>query len=269
MCRAWHLAFLYFMMFAWANLSSPWSSLWMASLLSSMSIALHSLVSSANLLRVHSVPLSVFLTKMLNNTGPYTDPWGMPLITGFHLDIEPFITTFWVQPSSQFLIFCVIYPSIKSMSLQFKDKDFMWDSVTCSAQVQVDDVCCCSLIHQCSNPIIEGHQICQAQFALTEAMLAVTSPPVISLFSMCLYIVSSRICSMILPGTEVRLTGPTSAFLSFLNTGLMSPVLQSLGTSLDCHHDWHQKFQSNSSAFGKASWQVALICNNSPANKGM
>ncbi|GAB0176555.1 hypothetical protein GRJ2_000120700 [Grus japonensis] len=48
-------------------------------------------------------------------------------------------------------------PSIKCMSLQFRDKD-----VKCFAQVQLDDISSSSLIHQCCNPIVEGHQICQA-----------------------------------------------------------------------------------------------------------
>ena len=61
------------------------------------------------------------------------------------------------------------------MFLQFRDRDLVWDSVKWFSQVRVDDVSYSSLIHQCSNPIIEDHQICQAQFALSEAMLAVTN----------------------------------------------------------------------------------------------
>ena len=38
------------------------------------------LVLSANLLRVHSIPLSTSLTKMLNSAGPNTDPWGIQLV---------------------------------------------------------------------------------------------------------------------------------------------------------------------------------------------
>jgi len=48
------------------------------------------------------------------------------------------------------------------MSLQSRDKDVVWDSVNCFAQVQVGDVSCSPLIHQCCNPIVEGHQIFQA-----------------------------------------------------------------------------------------------------------
>jgi len=84
------------------------------------------------------------------------------------------------------------------MSLQFRDKDVVRDSVKCFAQLQADDVSCSSLIHQHCNPVVEGHQICQVQFALSKAMLAVI---------MFLSIVSRRICSMTLLGTEVRPTG--------------------------------------------------------------
>ncbi|KAK4807231.1 LOW QUALITY PROTEIN: hypothetical protein QYF61_024351 [Mycteria americana] len=57
------LALLNLMKFTWAHFSSLSRSLWMASLLSSISTAPLSLVSSANLLRVHSIPLSMSLMK--------------------------------------------------------------------------------------------------------------------------------------------------------------------------------------------------------------
>jgi len=59
--------------------------------------------------------------------------------------------------------------------LQYRGKDVVWDSVECFAQVQVDDIICSSLTHQRCSPVIEGLQICQALFALSEAMLAVAS----------------------------------------------------------------------------------------------
>jgi len=49
----------------------------------------------------------------------------------------------------------------------------MQDSVKRFAQVQADDVTCSSLIHQCCNSVVAGHQICQARFALSEALFAV------------------------------------------------------------------------------------------------
>jgi len=33
-------------------------------------------------------------------------------------------------------------PSVKSMTLQFRDNDVMWDSVKCFAQTQADDISC-------------------------------------------------------------------------------------------------------------------------------
>ena len=57
-----------------------------------------------NLLRVHSIPLSVSLMKMLNSTCPCIDPWGTPLITGFHLGVELLTVTLYMQPSSHSLI---------------------------------------------------------------------------------------------------------------------------------------------------------------------
>ena len=51
-------------------------------------------------------------------------------------------------------------PSVKSMSFQFRDKDIMWDSVECLAQVQVDDVSCPPFVYQ--YPVIEGYRVGQA-----------------------------------------------------------------------------------------------------------
>jgi len=65
--------------------------LWVASLPFNILTIPDSLMSLANLLRVHSIPLSKWLTKMLNNTGPRTDFWKRPLIIGLHLDTEPLI----------------------------------------------------------------------------------------------------------------------------------------------------------------------------------
>lgn len=43
------------------------------------------------------------------------------------------------------------------------------------AQVKVADVSCSSLTHQHYNPVVEGHQIGQAELALSEAMLTLTN----------------------------------------------------------------------------------------------
>jgi len=62
-CRTLHLALLNLMRLTQAHLSSLSRSLWMASLPSSMSATSRSLVLSANMLRVPSVPLRMSLTS--------------------------------------------------------------------------------------------------------------------------------------------------------------------------------------------------------------
>jgi len=86
----------------WAHLLGLSRFLRMASLLSSMSALSPSLVSSANLLRLHSIPSSRSLIKMLNRSGPSSEPWGTPLMTGRQLDLTPLTTTLWARSSSQF-----------------------------------------------------------------------------------------------------------------------------------------------------------------------
>ncbi|KAK4818658.1 hypothetical protein QYF61_017266 [Mycteria americana] len=87
---------------ALAHRSSLSRSLCRAFLPSGRSTLPHNLVSSENLLRVHSIPSSRSLIKMLNRTGPSTEPWGTPLVTGRQVDLTPFTTTLWAQPCSQF-----------------------------------------------------------------------------------------------------------------------------------------------------------------------
>lgn len=48
---------------------------------------------SANLLSVHSTPLSSSLICKLNKTGPIIEPWGMPQRTDLQLDSTPLIMT--------------------------------------------------------------------------------------------------------------------------------------------------------------------------------
>ena len=67
-CRTLHLALLTFMRFTLAQSSSLSGSRWMATLRSRVSTASHSLLSSAKLLRVHSIPLSMSLMMILNIT---------------------------------------------------------------------------------------------------------------------------------------------------------------------------------------------------------
>ncbi|GAB0189266.1 mitochondrial enolase superfamily member 1 [Grus japonensis] len=98
----------------------------------------------------------------------------MPLVTDVYLDIEPLTATL-LSATIQPIPYAPSGPSIKSMSLQFRDKDVIQDSIKCFTRVQVDDISCSALIYQQCNAIIEGHHVCQARFALSEAMLAVTN----------------------------------------------------------------------------------------------
>ena len=110
------------MRFTWAYLSSLSKSVWMASCPSGVSSAPPNLVSSIDVLRVHSIPLSLSLMKMLNSIGPCTDPRGTPLVTSLHLDIDPLTTTLWMWPSNQFLIHRTVHPS----NLYFPNLQRQW-----------------------------------------------------------------------------------------------------------------------------------------------
>ena len=80
----------------------------------------------------------------------------------------------------------------------------MWGCIKSLTEAKVDAISCSSLIHQNSHSIIEGYKVGQACFSLGETLLAVSNPTTVS--SMCLDIASRKICSIIIPGTEVRLT---------------------------------------------------------------
>ena len=58
-------------------------------------------------------------------------------------------TTLW-GPSSRFLIQQVIH--LSNTTALFRDKDVLWDSAKCFAEIQIDDVCCSTLINQACNP---------------------------------------------------------------------------------------------------------------------
>lgn len=86
-------------------------------------------VMSTDLLRVHSIPLSVVPAKLLNSTSANTHPWG------HHLSlISIWILSHWlhlsrVQPSSQCLIHSLVH--LSSAWLLFGDKDVKQDTVIC------------------------------------------------------------------------------------------------------------------------------------------
>ena len=68
------------------SLNLLFTLLQMASLPYSVSTTPHSLVLSANLLKMHPIQPSTLSTRMLNTAGHNTNPWGTPFIIGLLLD---------------------------------------------------------------------------------------------------------------------------------------------------------------------------------------
>ena len=64
--------------------------------------------------------------KVLNRTGPSTNPWEIPLIS--QLDLTPFPTTLWAQPSRQFFTQQRAYLS-KPWTASFCRR-MLWESVS-------------------------------------------------------------------------------------------------------------------------------------------
>lgn len=87
------------------------------------------MVLSTNLLRVHSVSLSVVPAKLLNSSSANTHPWG------HHLSlISIWILSHWqqlsrVQASSQCHIHCLVH--LSSACLLVGDREFKQDTVKC------------------------------------------------------------------------------------------------------------------------------------------
>jgi len=161
------------MRLSWAPHSSLPRSLWIASLPSSVSIASLSLVSSANLLRLHFIQLSISPTKLLNNTSPRTNPCG----TATHHQ-SPLDTEHWLQLSE-----CNHPGNSLSSKRSIHQINFspIWQPGCHVGQCQT--LCTSpsswrqllSFNHQCYNSIIKGYQACQAWLALGEATAVTTN----------------------------------------------------------------------------------------------
>ena len=169
----------------------------MKSQLSILSPVPLSLVSSANLLRVHLSSLSISLIKTLKSTSPKTCPWRGTTYDQHPpeqraIDSNPLATiieTIIYQPNS---------PAFKSISLQFRDKNVVQYHLKGLAQVQVDDISCSFFVHWRCHSFI-GHQIGQARPAFAEAVLTVSD-------HLHILHVTSRVFQGILPGTDMRFT---------------------------------------------------------------
>jgi len=108
-CRTLHLDFLILMRFTCACCMSLSRSLCLASCPSGVSP--HSLVLSANFLRVHSTPLMMSLMKILKSISLSMDPCGTTLIINCHPGVEPLTAALWTQSCSQFFVHSTVHPS--------------------------------------------------------------------------------------------------------------------------------------------------------------
>lgn len=95
-----HLSLLNFMLLLTVQCSKVSRSLCKVSCYSRESTASPILVSSAYLLRMHSIPVPRSLRKRSNNC---TKPLGTPLGTVRKTDVAPFTIVFWVLRSIQFI----------------------------------------------------------------------------------------------------------------------------------------------------------------------
>ncbi|KAK4824371.1 hypothetical protein QYF61_014031 [Mycteria americana] len=116
-CRIRHLDLLNFIPLIIAQCSNLSRSLCKASCPSRESTAPPCLVSSANLLMVHSTPASRSLINILNRTGPRIEPRGTPLLTGCQPDILSPIPPGRPVPMLDHPFSKEIFPNIQSKPL--------------------------------------------------------------------------------------------------------------------------------------------------------
>ena len=140
----------------------------MAALLSGVSAASPSFVSSAQWLRLHSSPSSRSLMKMLNWTGPSTVTSYSPPAWLCATDHQPLGLA--VQ-----LVFNALHCLIIQLILQqLVYEDVMQDSVKGLTDVRVDNIHCSCLVYQASHLTAEVYQAGQAWVPLGEAMLTIS-----------------------------------------------------------------------------------------------
>jgi len=84
-------------------------------------------VSSANLLRVHSIPLSKSSIKILTKTGHNPNSWEILLTAHQQLDLSLFTTAVQASPSSQFFILLSV--SLQATDCQLLEENTVGDSV--------------------------------------------------------------------------------------------------------------------------------------------
>lgn len=95
------------------------------------------------LLRVHSILLSRPPIKMLKSIHTRKRSLRITFVTALHLDMEPLITNFWPQPSSQFLIYHIVhllYPYFSNLetyleSIYFLKVFLITNNISCTYNI--------------------------------------------------------------------------------------------------------------------------------------
>lgn len=123
-------------------------------------------LSSANVLRVRSAPLSRSSMKMSNGTGHYINPWAKSLVTGFQLYFLPDHNP-WNQQFSQVSIHLTVHLSGPSFVFFFH-VDMMWYSVKV---LQKSTWTALNALHWASHIIVEAFQVGRL-FPLQKSMMA-------------------------------------------------------------------------------------------------
>ena len=161
---ALHLPLLILIRFLSTQLSSLSRSHWMAAQPSGVSTTPPNFVSSANLLRVHSIPSSRLLMKTLNKIKPTTSAW----------DTASYRLPTRLHHSSQHTELCQSVSSQSTTHLACTSYAYVWGyygSAKSSAGVWVDNIHWPPLTYPVNHDILKDYQIGQAWFALGESML--------------------------------------------------------------------------------------------------
>lgn len=140
-----------------------------------VSSTLLSFTSSATLLRVCPISLSMILIKTLKYQSQERAlrDTRRRFIINLHLDIEPLTRT--LSASIPPIPYPLNTPAIKSISFQLGDEDVLWECFNDLTEVGVDDMGQSSLADCGSHSIIKSHQIGQVWLTLKLASLTCQS----------------------------------------------------------------------------------------------
>ena len=126
------------------------------------------LVSSLNLMSMHSVISSRSLVKTLNRTQPSTDLWSTSFVTSLQVEHDPLTMRLWVQLSSQFIILLVVH----YLDCTFETR-ILWESVESPTKINMNYIHFSPLFPKSHDFITEVNQVGQASFTFCQCMLTV------------------------------------------------------------------------------------------------